>query len=494
MKIVPTLLLLATLSAAVASEPAPENITFSEHIAPILFAKCAMCHRPGEIAPFSLLTYADAKKRAKQLAEITTERTMPPWHADRDNPHFQNDRSLDEKQIALLAAWHRAGAPEGDAARLPAPPKFTEGWAMGTPDLEVKMPEAYEISAEGRDEYRNFVLPLNFDEDKWISAIELRPSATSVIHHVLIFLDTDGSAAKRAGRDGKPGYRGFVSLGQTYVAGWAPGAGPLVLPKDLAWRFPKGANLVLQTHISPNGKPAKEATAIGLRFAKEAPPHTYTTIQIPPQFGILSGVQIPPGEKEYTIRDSFTLPIDCDAFAVAAHAHYLGKRMTMTATLPDGRVQNLLKVTDWDFAWQEQYLYRERIALPKGTRLDTVVVWDNSAGNPRNPSKPPVQVGWGIASADEMGSVTVGVVPKKNEDIEVLRAALTEHIADAIIDATQRQLVLPEGLGKRLEPVAAMLKGFDKNADGVLDNEERAPIRGLIQLSGFPRQMLNASP
>ena len=492
MKFIPALLLLATFCHA--GESTPESVTFSEHIAPILFAKCAVCHHPGEIAPFSLLSYADAKKRAKQLAEITTERTMPPWHADKDNPPFHNNRSLDEKQIALLAAWHRAGAPEGDPAKLPEPPKFTEGWGMGAPDLELKMPEAYEISAEGRDEYRNFVLPLNFTEDKWISAIELRPSAPSVVHHVLIFLDTDGSAARRDARDPRPGYNGFVSLGQTYVAGWAPGAGPLELPKDLAWRFPKGANLVLQTHISPNGKAAKEATSIGLRFAKEAPPHNYTTIQIPPQFGILNGIQIPPGEKNYTIRDSFTLPIDCDAFAIAAHAHYLGKRMTMTATLPDGTRQNLLKVTDWDFAWQEQYLYRDRIPLPKGTRLDTEVVWDNSAENPRNPAKPPVPVGWGIASADEMGSVTVGVVPQKNEDIEILRAALADHIADVMIDAAKNQRDLPEGLGKRLEPIAALLKGFDKNADGELDNDERTPIRGLIQLSGFPRQMLNASP
>ena len=486
--------LLALAAACFARDPLPENVTFTEHIAPILFSKCAMCHRPGEIAPFSLLTFGDAKKRSKQLAEITTERTMPPWHADRDSPPFHNDRSLDERQIALLAAWHRTGSAEGDPAKLPPPPKFAEGWAMGTPDVELKMPEAYEIAPDGRDEYRNFVLPLNFEEDKWISAIELRPSANGVIHHVLLFLDTDGSAAKRDAQDPKPGYRGFVSLGQTYVVGWAPGAGPLMLPKDLAWRFPKGANLVLQTHISPNGKPAREATSVGLRFAKEPPEHAYTTVQLPPQFGILNGIQIPPGEKNYTIRDSFILPIDCEAFAVAAHAHYLGKRLSMTATLPDGTQHNLLKVTDWDFAWQEQYLYKQRIPLPKGTRLETEVVWDNSADNPRNPAKTHVPIHWGIASADEMGSVTVCVVPQKSEDIEVLRTALADHIADVMIDATQLKRDLPEGLGKRLEPVAALLKGFDKNADGQLDNEERVPIRGLIQLSGFPRQMLNASP
>ena len=493
MKIPPALLLLATAAACAASEPLPEKVTFTEHVAPILFAKCAGCHRPGEIAPFSLLTYADAKKRAKQIAEITTERTMPPWHADKDNPAFLNNRSLDARQVELLAAWHRGGDVEGDPAKLPPAPKFAEGWAMGTPDFEVKMPEAYEVPAEGRDTYRNFVLPLNFAEDKWISAIELRPSAPEVVHHVLIFLDTDGSAAKRDAKDPRPGYNGFVSTGLTYVAGWAPGAGPLVLPPDLAWRFPKGVNLVLQTHISPKGKVAHEATAVGLRFAKE-PPHTYTTVQLPPVFGILNGIRIPPGETNYTLRDSFTLPIDCDAFAVGAHAHYLGKRMTMTATLPDGRKQTLLKVSDWDFAWQEQYVYRDRIPLPKGTRLDTEVVWDNSADNIRNPHKPPVQVGWGVASTDEMGSVTVGVVPRKNEDLEILRTALTEHIADVMIDATKLQFDLPEGLGKRIAPVAGLLGGFDTNGDGKLDDAERAPIRALIQLSGFPRQMLNASP
>ncbi len=492
MRIPSVLLLLAT--ACSAAEALPDHVTFNEHIAPILFAKCAGCHRPGEIAPFALLTYADAKKHAKQLAEITTERTMPPWHADKDNPAFLNNRSLDERQIALLAAWQRGGVVEGDATKLPPAPKFAEGWAMGTPDLELKMPEAYQIPPEGRDTYRNFVLPLDFAEDKWISAIEVRPSSPEVVHHILIFLDTDGSAAKRDAKDPRPGYNGFVSVGLTYVAGWAPGAGPLVLPPDLAWRFPKGANLVLQTHLSPKGKAMQEATSVGLRFAKEPPPHTYTTVQLPPQFGILNGIQIPPGEKNYTLRDSFTLPIDCDAFAVGAHAHYLGKRMTMTATRPDGSKQTLLKVTDWDFAWQEQYAYRERIPLPKGTRLDTEVVWDNSAANERNPSKPPVPVHWGIASADEMGSVTVGVVPRKNEDLEVLRAALTEHIADVMIDAAQHSLELPEGLGKKLAPVAGMLKGFDTNGDGKLDDAERAPIRGLIQLSGFPRQMLNASP
>jgi hypothetical protein len=489
----PSVLILVAVTAS-AAEPLPARVTFTEHVAPILFAKCAVCHRPGEIAPFPLLTYADAKKRAKQLAEITTERTMPPWHADRDNPPFHNDRSLDERQIALLAEWHRTGAAEGDPAKLPPAPKFAPGWAMGVPDVELKMPEAYEIPAEGRDTYRNFVLPLNFTEDKWISAIELRPSATEAVHHVLIFLDTDGSAVKRDARDPQPGYNGFVSVGLTYVAGWAPGAGPLELPPDLAWRFPKGANLVLQTHISPKGKALKEATSIGLRFAKEPPPRNYTTVQLPPQFGILNGIDIPPGEKNYTLRDSFVLPIDCEAFAIAAHAHYLGKRMNMTATFPDGRKQTLLKVSDWDFAWQEQYLYRERIPLPKGTRLDTEVVWDNSAENERNPTKPPVPVRWGIASADEMGSVTVGVVPQKNEDIEVLRTALAEHIADTVLDAAARLVDLPEGLGKRLAPVAALLKSFDKNGDGKLDDIERAPARTLIQLSGFPRQMLNASP
>jgi mono/diheme cytochrome c family protein len=485
---------LAATAASFASEALPEKVTFNEHVAPILYTNCAVCHRPGEIAPFSLLSYADAKKRAKQIAEITTDRTMPPWHADRDNPAFTNDRSLSDRDVALLAAWARGGAAEGEAAKLRPAPKFTEGWAMGTPDVELKMPEAYEVPAEGRDTYRNFVLPLNFQEDKWISSLELRPSAPAVVHHVLIFLDTDGSALKRDAQDPQPGYNGFNSNGLTYVVGWAPGAGPLELPEDLAWKFPKGANLVLQAHISPKGKLEREATAVGLRFAKKPPERLYTTVQIPPLFGMIQGIDIPPGAKEYTLRDSFVMPIDGDAWAVGAHAHYRGKRMNMTATLPDGTVKTLLKISDWDFAWQEQYGYRERIALPKGTRLDSEIVWDNSAENPRNPAKPPVPVRWGVASADEMGSVVVGVVPRTNDDIETLKTALTAHIADLMITAGLNRLDLPPGIKRRLGDVTALLATFDTNKDGQLDDAERGPLRTMVMLSGMPRQMLNSSP
>jgi hypothetical protein len=481
-------------ATALASDPPAAQPTYAEHVAPLLHQHCAVCHRPGEIAPFSLLTYADAKKRARQIAEITSERTMPPWHADRDNPSFLHDRSLSDAQIALLAAWHAAGAPEGDPAKTPPPPVFTEGWAMGQPDVVLKMPEPYPVPAEGRDTYRNFVLPLDFTEDKWIQALELRPSAPAVVHHVLVFLDTDGSAAQRDARDPKPGYNGFISTGLTYVAGWAPGAGPLVLPEDLAWRFPKGASLVLQAHLSPKGKPEQEATSVGLRFAAGPPRNTYTTVQIPPLFGLLHGIEIPAGAKEHTLRDSFILPIDSEAWAIGAHAHMRGKRMKMTATRPDGTVQTLLKVSDWDFAWQEQYAYRERIPLPKGTRLDVEVVWDNSAENPRNPAKPPVPVRWGVESADEMGSVTVGVVPRDAADLEVLKTALSAHIADLLITAGMKKLPVPKEISRQAMNMAPLLLSFDTNKDGQLDDAERGPVRTMLLMSGFPRQMLNSSP
>ena len=233
-----------------------ENVTFTEHVAPILFQNCTRCHRPGEAAPFSLLNFQDAQKRGKQIAEVTSKRFMPPWHADHGYVEFSNERRITDEQIALLGAWHRQGMKEGDPAKMPAPPKFTEGWQLGKPDLIVKMPEPFEVSAEGRDIYWNFVLLLNLPEDKWVRALEFRPTARSVVHHSLFFLDTSGDARKFDERDPKPGYEGknrsnrqFQSLG-----GWAVGSESLMLPPELAYYFPTNSDLVLQTHFHPTAR------------------------------------------------------------------------------------------------------------------------------------------------------------------------------------------------------------------------------------------------
>ena len=458
----------------------PANVTFSEHVAPILFNNCARCHRPGEAAPFSLLNYQDAKKRARLIAEVTESRFMPPWHAGHGYVEFSNERRITDEQIAVLGAWVQQGTKEGDPAKLPALPRFTEGWQLGKPDLVVKMPEPFEVSAEGRDIYWNFVLPLNLPEDKWVRAIEFRPQARAVVHHCLYFLDTTGTARKYDEKDPKPGYNGnhsnrqFESLG-----GWAVGGEPIELPAELAFHFPTNADLVLQTHFHPNGKIERETSAVGIYFASKPPTRKFTTLQLPPAFGRLSGLNIPAGATNYAVTDSFTTPVDLEAISVTPHAHYLGKTFLLTATLPDGKQQTLLKIDDWDFNWQEDCAYKNRIRLPKGTRLDAAITYDNSGKNRNNPSNPPRPVKWGPMTTDEMAAMTLTVIPARDEELVQLKKAKREHSIDLFIDRAQE-----DKRASSRERVQAMMTAFDKNANGRLDPDERPALRAYLESTG----------
>jgi cytochrome c553 len=461
----------------------PANVTFSEHVAPILFQNCARCHRPGEVAPFPLLNFQDAKKRSRQIVDVTETRTMPPWHAGHGYVEFANSRRLTDDQIALLSAWVKQGANEGDPKKLPALPKFTEGWQLGKPDLILKMPEPFEVAAEGRDIYWNFVLPLNLPEDKWVRAIEFRPQARTVVHHALYFLDTTGTARGYDEKDPKPGYNGnrsnrqFESLG-----GWAVGGEPMPLPPELAWRFPTNGDLVLQTHFHPSGKIEHETSTVGIYFANKPPTRKFTTLQLPPAFGRLSGMEIPPGASNYVVKDSFTVPVDVEAIFVAPHAHYLAKTFLLTATLPDGKKQTLLKIDDWDFNWQEECEYKNRIRLPKGTRLDAAISYDNSEGNRNNPSKPPKVVKWGPMTTDEMAAMTLTVIPARDTELAELKAAKRAHAVDLFIDRAQE-----DKRASSRERVQMMMTTFDKNTNGKLDPDERPALRTFLETTGALR-------
>ncbi|HXG48548.1 MAG TPA: hypothetical protein VNO52_13040 [Methylomirabilota bacterium] len=483
--LLPALALAAVCASEAAAgnlKPLPEQVTYSEHVAPVLFENCARCHRPGEAAPFALLTYEDARKRSRQIAEVTAKRYMPPWHAESGHVEYSNERRLTEEQIALLGAWHRQGAKEGDPSKTPAPPKFPEGWQLGQPDLVVKMPEPFEVAAEGRDIYWNFVFPLNLTEEKWVRAVEFRPGARSVVHHALYFLDTSGDARKFDARDPKQGYNGMNRSNRQFqsLGGWAVGGEPLLLPEELAWHFPTNSDLVLQTHFHPSGKVEYETSTVGLYFASKPPTRKFTTLQLPPLFGRLSGIDIPAGATNYTVRDSFTTPIDLEAFAVSPHAHYLGKTFLLTATLPDGKVRTLLKIPDWDFNWQEDCAFKHRIPLPKGTRLDAIITYDNSAENPRNPTSPPKRVKWGPMSTDEMAAMTLSVMPARDEELEELRQAKRQHAIDLFIDRAQED-------PRQRERVEMMMTLFDKDTNGKLDPEERPPLRAYLESSGALR-------
>ena len=422
-----------------------QKVTFSENIAPILFKNCTGCHRPGEAAPFALMNYQDAKKHARVIAAVTQSRFMPPWKATEASYPYRNERRLATAEIDLIAAWVKQGMPEGDAKKTPGLPAFPTGWQLGTPDLIVKLPKPFAVPADGPDIYRNFVIPVELAADQWVQAIELRPSSRSVVHHVLYFADTSGEARKMAAETG--GFDGMkVTRGTSSLGGWAVGSQPQRLPHGLALKLPKGADLVMQYHFHPTGKAETEESTIGLYFAKSAPERTLSSLQFPPSYGLFAGLRIPPGDKTYSLKDSFVLPVDVEAIGVGAHAHYIAKRMKLTATLPDGQVKTLLAINDWDFAWQDRYIFQDYVSLPKGTRLDGEVSWDNSADNPRNPSSPPIEVTWGEQSKDEMGSVSVQIVPRQQSDLAALQTAYRQHSTKAAVEGMQRDPNLREKL------------------------------------------------
>jgi len=393
MRITPfRLVALATLTAFAAHAQTPAKVTFNGQIAAIVYKNCAACHRPSEAAPFSLLSYQDVAKRGKLIATATGGRVMPPWRAEPASYAYRDERRLSDADIALIRAWVDQGVPEG-AGKAPEPPQFPSGWRLGQPDLVVEMPAAYHLKADGPDIYRNIALPLGLTEDKWITAIEMHPSARSAVHHVLYFADPNGNAHKKPNEGDEPGFPG------------------------------------IQYHFHPTGKPETEKSVIGLYFAKTPPSRTLLSIQLPPVYSLFAGLDVPAGEKDFVIRDSYTLPADIDIAGVSAHAHYIASKMKLTATLPDGQVKTLLSINDWNFNWQDQYYFQELTTLPRGTRLDAEIHWDNSSDNPHNPSSPPVRVTWGEQSKDEMGALTLIAVPHRQMDYRILQRDIQQRRA-----------------------------------------------------------------
>ncbi|MBC8325592.1 MAG: hypothetical protein H8E27_08200 [Verrucomicrobia subdivision 3 bacterium] len=458
---------------SLAALPARAEVTFTQDVAPIIFNNCTSCHRAGEAAPFELINFNDVRKRGRLIARVTEDRVMPPWHAKKSSFAFHGDRRLSDKQIKTISQWVEAGMPEGDAAQLPPLPKFTAGWQLGKPDLIVKMTEPFSVPAEGRDIYRSFVVPLNLPNDKWLKAVEFRPGARAVVHHCLFSYDTTGEARQLDAADRQPGFRRMRRQGRGVgsLGGWAVGGQPRPLPADLAWHLPKTADLVLNMHYHPSGKPEMDQSTIGFYFTDKPPRTAFTGVQLPPAFGALSGVDIPPGDKAYKVTDSFTLPIAVEAFAISAHAHYLGKHLQMTATLPTGKQLDLLNIPDWDFSWQEQYQFKEFIQLPKGTRLDSTVIWDNSAANPNNPSVPPSRVRWGVESDDEMGCLTLLCRPAPGERYATLTSAYFRHFAEVRTRTAREMAARAQGPnGDRI--LDAFLRRNDRNRNGKIDLNE----------------------
>ncbi|HYW41586.1 MAG TPA: hypothetical protein VE959_01940 [Bryobacteraceae bacterium] len=406
--------LLHLVAAFWAAASAP---TFSHDVAPILYRQCAACHRPGGVAPFSLITYSDAGKRAALIATVTASRYMPPWPPS--EPRFHNERHLTPPEIATLARWAASGALQGNPAETPPPPEFPDGWQLGKPDLESEMRAPFEVPAEGPDLYRCFVIPAAAPRDHWVRALDIRPGNPKVVHHALLFQDISGTARKR---DTGQGYSCFGTPGflpARGLGGWTPGSLPFQLPDGIPELLNGGADLVFQVHYHPTGKPETDRTRVALYFTDRKPVRRAMDIPLGSNH-----IDIPPGQRDYKVTDHFTLPVDVDALAINPHAHYVCKEMFGYAVLPDGSRRTLIRIPDWNFDWQQQYTYAAPIRLPEGTRIEMEYTYDNSAANPRNPNHPPKRVMWGPGSTDEMAGLHIEVTPVDQDDADELSQAL----------------------------------------------------------------------
>jgi mono/diheme cytochrome c family protein len=450
--------------------------TFNRDIAPILYQNCSNCHRPGEVAPFALLTYQDAAKRAKQIAQITQARVMPPWKATAGYGDFLDVRRLTDQQIATIKDWAEHGAPEGDAAAKPTPPKFPDGWLAGQPDQVFQMTQAYAVPAEGADQFRCFVIPLNAAQDEYVKSVEFRPGNRRIVHHAILFLDTSGEARKRETVPGQ-GYScvGGPGLDITgSLSGWAPGAQPSVARDGVAHTIKKGSDLVMQIHYHLDGKAEHDQSSLGLTFSKTPPTRGLTLFVLGNE-----KIDIPAGDSSYMVKASGVLPMDAEAVAIFPHAHYLCKDMKVDAHLPDGSVTPLIWIKDWDFNWQGAYRYAHPVKLPKGTRLEMQYTYDNSAANPHNPSNPPQEVKFGEQTTNEMGFAFVSLTLQNPDDVTQFRSGTrAEFIADMLANGVDQ-----EALGsQRAGQLKLLLNAFDRNHNGKLDPEERdALVEYLIR-------------
>jgi mono/diheme cytochrome c family protein len=421
-------LVLAGSQFAVAEEP----ITFTKDIAPILWKHCAVCHRPGQVAPFSLLTYHDAAKRARHLKQVTASRRMPPWKPEPGYGDFLGARRLSDQDIHLIARWADSGAKEGDPNRLPPLPQFPKGWPLGPPDLVLKMAEPFPVPAGGGDIYRCFVLPTNLTQDKTVAAVDIKPGNRKVVHHVNVYVDTRGIARKLDAADPGPGYATFGSPGfpaAGRLGGWAPGAVITPFPPGAGKPLPKGSDLVLQIHYHQTGKAETDQSTVGVYFTKGPAPRLVRGMMLAAITNAPRGInpiRIPPGAKRHRIASWLTVPVDLHVLGVAPHMHYLGREMKVTATLPDGQVKPLIWIKDWDFNWQGLYRYKQPLALPKGTKIEMEAFFDNSADNPMNPNNPPKWVYGGNRTTDEMCQCLIQVLLDRQEDVWTFRREMAK--------------------------------------------------------------------
>jgi hypothetical protein len=428
------------LSSADSLAKSKASVTFNKDVAPILFKNCVECHRPGEAAPMSLLSYKDARPWARSIREKVVSREMPPWHADPRVGQFSNDASLTRGQIDTITAWVDGGAKEGDPRDLPPAPKFVEGWSIGQPDAILKMPEEFTLEANGPDEYHHFLIDTGFTEDKYVELAEARPGNRRIVHHInaliippppgviswkappkedlekyIAELDpilysekylrrvrpsvpvhNDGCQLPSGGSGNK--FDGSGDFFTTMIlTEFLPGVKPAIWEPGTVRRIPAGAKVALEVHYSrTTDKVEKDRSMVGLIFAKQPPRKELFSRLISNYY-----FQIPPGAENHRVTSCWTTLEDIHLVTARPHMHNRGKAMEIKVFYPDGRSEMLLNVPSYDFSWQTSYNFKQSKAIPKGTRFVVTGYFDNSAKNRNNPD-PAKAVRFGEPTTDEM--------------------------------------------------------------------------------------------
>jgi len=391
----------------------PSQVTFSRDIAPILQKHCQGCHRPGEAAPMSFLTYQETRPWAKAIREAVLLKKMPPWFADPHYDKFSNDRSLSKTEIDTLAAWAETGAVEGNPNDMPTARKFIEGWNIGKPDMVFDMPNEFRVPASGTIEYQYIVVPTGFTTDKWVQMAEVRPGNRALVHHMIAFVRPPGSKWLRDAQPGIPyvpkkrnednqraGSGGDRDRdegeGGQFLVGFAPGTVPEILPAGQAKLIKAGSDFVFQMHYTANGKAGTDRTHLGLIFAKEAPAERVLTAAAENRKFV-----IPAGDPSYRVDSSITIQDTATLTALLPHMHLRGKDFEYRIIYPNGESETLLRVPKYSFSWQLSYYLDKPRLLTKGTRIECTAHFDNSPNNAENPD-PTKDIRWGDQSWDEM--------------------------------------------------------------------------------------------
>jgi Flp pilus assembly protein TadD/mono/diheme cytochrome c family protein len=403
------------LLAKVAATAQDSAVTWSHQIAPLVYNNCTTCHHPGGAGPFSLLTYEDAKRWGAQMAAVTSSRYMPPWLPEHGYGDFADERRLTTGEIALIAKWVQNGMPQGDASAAPAAPQYSETWQYGKPDLVLTVERPFTLPASGTDVFRNFVLPYPLKQTHYIRAMEIRPAVPRIVHHANILIDRTASfrrAHPEQWKQGVPGMELEVDTGNDFDPDsnflfWKPDTPVLVEPEGMPWKLDPGNDLILNMHLKPSGKPETASAEIGLYFTDKPPTKQPMLLQLEHD----AALDIPPGERSFVVEDALRLPVDVEVLGIYPHAHYLGKRMEVWATLPDQQKKWLILIPSWDIDRQSVYRYRSPVFLPRGSVVHMRYTYDNSSANEHNPNTPPVRVKAGNRSEDEMAHLWLQVLP-----------------------------------------------------------------------------------